>query len=197
MSRRALLPFAVLAAAALGAVLLLLSRPEVAHVTPERAPTVVRVIEPVPRDLAMLVRSQGTVAPRTESELVPEVSGPVVWTAPSLVSGGFFEAGEPLLRIDPRDYEAAVARARASLARAEGELDHARQNLARRRELSDKGIASPSQLEDAERTARVAEATREEARVTVEQAQRELARTEVQAPYTGRVREERVDSTLR
>lgn len=193
LSRKVVLPIVALAVAALGAVLLIVTRPEVAHVTPERTPTTVRVATPEPHDLRMRVRSQGTVAPRTESELIPEVSGPVVWISPALVSGGFFESGDALLRIDARDYQAAAARATASLARAEGELEHARQNLARRRELSEKGISSASQLEDAERTERVAAATREEARVALGQAQRDLERTEVRAPYAGRVRAKHVD----
>ena len=38
------------------------------------------------------------------SDLVPEVSGPITWISPALVSGGRFVDGEPLLRIDRRDY---------------------------------------------------------------------------------------------
>ena len=34
-----------------------------------------------------------------------EVSGRVVWTSPALVSGGYFDADEALLRIDPVDYQ--------------------------------------------------------------------------------------------
>jgi RND family efflux transporter MFP subunit len=105
----------------------------------------------------------------------------------------FFEAEEPLLRIDPGDYEMARARARASLARAQGEWEHARENLARRENLAERNIASSSQLDDARRTSRVAEASLEEARVALRQADRDLARTEIRAPYAGRAREKNVD----
>ena len=51
------------------------------------------------------VTAQGTVEPRTESDLIPQVAGEVVWISPDLASGGFFDAGDPLVRIDPADYE--------------------------------------------------------------------------------------------
>ena len=41
--------------------------------------------------------THGTVLPRTESELVPEVSGRVIAISPNMVSGGFFRKGDLLL----------------------------------------------------------------------------------------------------
>ena len=191
--RKIVIPFTVLAAASLGAVVLIVSAPRVESVSPEKALRVVRVAELQPQDVRLHVRSQGTVAPRTESDLIPEVSGPVVWVSPALVSGGFFSKDEPLLRIDPRDYEAAVARARADVARAEGEWQHARSQLKRHQGLSRQGANSPSQLSDARRASQVASAILDAARVTLEQAERDVTRTEIRAPYAGRIREENVD----
>ncbi len=186
-------PLTVIGTALAASAVLLATAPAVISVTPERVLPTVRVIEVQPRSVRLEVRSQGTVAPRTESELVPEVSGPVVWVSSALVSGGFFEQGAPLLRIDPRDYEAAVQRARAAVARALGESEHADAELSRRERLSKRDIASASQLSDAKRAARVSRANLTDARVALEQAERDLARTEVRAPFSGRVREERVD----
>ncbi len=187
------LPVAVVAGFALVSAVLIATASDVETAPPAPVMTAVRVVIANPESVRLVVRSQGTVAPRTESALIPEVSGPVVWTSPALVSGGFFEAGEPLLRIDRRDYETGRARALASLARAEGELEHARANLARLDGLAARDIASPSQLDDARRSARVGEAVLDEAKAQLRQAERDLARTEVRAPYKGRVREERVD----
>lgn len=186
-------PLGVLAVAVLGAAALIATSP-----TPDILPTpelltAVRVIDARPETVALRVRSQGTVAPRTESALIPEVSGQVVWISQALVSGGFFEGGDPLLRIAPLDYEAGVASARASLARAQGEFEHAAQNRERYERLSKRDISSTSQLDDARRSHRVAEAVLEEARVALAQAERDLERTEIRAPFAGRVREERVD----
>jgi RND family efflux transporter MFP subunit len=187
------LPFAVVGGFALVALVVIATASEVETTVAPPAMTAVRVLHARPETTRLVVRSQGTVAPRTESELIPEVSGPVVWTSPSLVSGGFFASGDALLRIDRRDYQTALDRARASLARTEGELEYAAANLARLDGLAARDIASSSQHDDARRASRVAEASRDEARAQLDQAERDLARTEVKAPYTGRVREERVD----
>jgi RND family efflux transporter MFP subunit len=191
--RKLLLPLAVLAMAGFGAFVLLATAPEVESVAPESALPIVRTMEARPADVRMRVRSQGTVAPRTESDLVPEVSGPVVWMSPSLVSGGFFAKDEPLLRLDPRDYEAALARARADVARASGEAEHAAAELRRQQGLARSKANSPSQLSNARRGERVAKAALEAARVSLEQAERDVARTEIVAPFDGRVREKHVD----
>ena len=194
MTRRQVwIPIAILGGAAFGAFLLIVTAPEVESVAPEQVVPMVRAIDTRPGDVVMQVRSQGTVAPRTESALVPEVSGPVVWVSPALVSGGFFREGEPLLRIDARDYEAALARARADVARAEGEAEHAVAELRRQEGLANRSANSASQLSNARRARRVADAALEAARVSAEQAERDVRRTEIVAPFEGRVRDEQVD----
>ncbi len=187
------LPIAVFGGFVLASLVLIATASEAPQVTPPQLTQAVRVIYAAPGPAQLVVRSQGTVAPRTESALIPEVAGPVVWKHESLVSGGFFTSGEPLLRIDDSDYKTALAKARAALARAEGEWEHARAQLKRLQSLAGRDIASPSQLDDARRMARVAEAVLGESRAGLEQAQRNLTRTELRAPYTGRVREENVD----
>ena len=66
-------------------------------------------------------------------------------------AGGFFAKDEPLLRLDPRDYEAALARARADVARASGEAEHAAAELRRQQGLARSKANSPSQLSNARR----------------------------------------------
>lgn len=191
--RKLLLPFVVLAAALLGGAALLATAPDVPTGRPPETLRAVRVIDVQPGPLPLFVRSQGTVAPRTESELIPEVSGRAVWTSPSLVSGGFFAEGEPLLRVERADYETALARAKANLARSQGEWEHAKAQLDRREELARQGVASSSQLDDARRQSRVARAALDESEAALRQARRDLSRTEIAAPFAGRVRDERVD----
>ena len=64
------------------------------------------------------VESQGSVAPRTETTLIAEASGQIIEVSNAFVSGGFFSKGDVLIRIDPRNYSAAVKRAKATVARA-------------------------------------------------------------------------------
>jgi len=188
-----LLPLAVLALGVVVVALILSTEEEVQSQQPDVPVPLVRVLPVEVGPVTLQVRTHGTVAPRTESALVPEVSGTVTWTSPELVSGGFFEEGEPLLRVDRSDYEVAVARARATLARTRSEAERAERELARQRTLAERDVASPARLDDAETAARVAEAAVAEARAALRQTERDLARTEIRAPFPGRVRSEQVD----
>lgn len=188
-----ILPLVALGVGILGVVLLVVTTPELVEKPPEVITPVVTVIEAVPRSYELRVRTNGTVSARTESDLVPQVSGLVVWRSPQLVSGGFFEEGDVLLEIEKVDYEVGLERARATLARAESEQARARKELDRLRDLATRGVASASQLDDAERAAAVAVAGVREARAAVAQAERDLERTTLRAPYTGRARRASVD----
>ena len=68
--RKILLPFLVLALAGLGSFLLIVTAPEVESVSPEQVVPIVRAIDARPGDIRMRVRSQGTVAPRTDDDAI-------------------------------------------------------------------------------------------------------------------------------
>jgi RND family efflux transporter MFP subunit len=192
-NRKVVLPLSVVGVAIVGAVVLMMTNAPIAGRPAERMVRVVRVVPVTLRTVELQVRSQGTVEPRTESELIPEVSGRVVWTSPSLVSGGYFDAGEPLARIERIDYESGVEQAKAALARARGEDEHARETLGRQQEMLKRNVVSKAALDDAERTARVSAASVREAQVLLQKAERDLERTEISAPFSGRVRDEKID----
>ena len=187
--------FSVLALAVgiVGAVGMIAARPQVETKRPDAQLPLVRILPARIEDVRLTVRTQGTVAPRTESDLVPEVSGRVEWVSPSLVAGGFFEDGEALLKIDSRDYDMALRTAEAAVARHASELRLAIANRKRSRELAGREIVSAASLDESENAARVAEAALHEARTAVEKAQMDLGRTEIRAPFLGRVREKKVD----
>lgn len=193
MKRGTLVAAASLAVSAAITATLLLTRQQLDPTEPEPVAPAVRVMHVNPGNERMVVHSQGTVSPRTESDLVPEVSGNVVWVSPNLVAGGYFEAGEPLLRIDRRDYRYALERARAAVDRATAEDEFARFELERLREMQARNLISPSDVETGMRAARVAQAALADARTTLNQAELDLSRTELRAPFTGLVRSEQVD----
>ena len=188
-----IVPLGLLGAGALAVGLLFALRPTPEVAAPEALAPIVRAMRLAPEPVSFTVEAQGTVVPRTESDLVPQVSGEVVWVSPAFVSGGFFEAGQPLVRIDRADALAAVERARASLARAESEAARAAKERDRQRTLAREDIASQARIDDAENGYRVAAAVLREARVALQNARRDLDRTELRAPYAGRVRSEQVD----
>ncbi|MGD8832282.1 MAG: efflux RND transporter periplasmic adaptor subunit [Pseudomonadales bacterium] len=193
MMRKLVIPAAILVASVFGAVTLLATSPELEPTAVEPVPTAVRVQEVTPEPIQLTVHSQGTVVPNTESELIPEVSGRVVWISPSLVNGGYFKAGESLLRLEDNDYRSTLERAQSSLTRAEAEYEHARFEYQRLKSLEDRQLASRSQIENQLRAYRVAEASLRDARAAFDQASRDVARTDIKAPFEGLVRQESVD----
>jgi len=97
------------------------------------------------------------------------------------------------VRIDTADYEVELESARATLARAESEHARARKERDRQRQLAERSVTSESRIDDAINALHVAEAGEREARARLARAQRDLDRTEIGAPYDGRVRHEGVD----
>lgn len=193
MKRVLILPAIVVLLAIFGAAGLLATAPELEPEAPAPVAPAVRVTTVEPAPVQLMVHSQGTVEPRTESALIPEVAGRVEWISPSMVSGGTFARDEPLIRIEAADYRAGLAQAQALLAQAEAEEANARFEYSRRVGLAERDLVSRSDIEAAERRLKVAEAALNSAARGVERAERDLARTRITAPYAGIVRSESVD----
>jgi RND family efflux transporter MFP subunit len=191
--RQALLVLAILGVAVLLAALLVATRPVLQPQNQARPLPTVRVLSAEQRDQVLTVRSQGAVQPRTEADLVPQVSGRVVWLSPAMQAGGHFAEGEELLRIDDSDYRAGVGSAEAAVMRAAAEAEFARFESERLGTLQSRDLASRSQAENALRARRVAESGLKEAEVALQRARLDLERTVIRAPFTGRVRSERLD----
>ena len=194
LALRILLPLIVIAVGAYSAFTMIQNRPAPVTQQVEIPPPSVRVISVQPENIRLKVRAEGTVAPRTETELVPEVSGRVMMVSESLAAGGFFEEGEVLLEIDQREYELAVVRARAAIAQAELRLATEEEEAAvARKEWESLGQGEPRPL--VVRAPQIAEAKAmlASAEAAYEKAEYDLERTVVKAPFAGRVREKRVD----
>lgn len=193
MNKKIIYPLAVLIAGTAIALLVATSEPEMPTQAREPVLRTVRALQVSVGDEHLVITSQGPVEPSSQSELIPEVYGRVEWISPSLVGGGVFSEGDVLLRIDAADYETALQRAAAANERAEVEAEFNRDELRRLQKLHAQKLASESQLDSAARASRVAEATLMESRAALEQARRDLARTELKAPFDGMVRNEKVD----
>ena len=150
--------------------------------------------EAASESIRLTVETEGVVAPRTESQLVPEVSGRVLWVSPSLVAGGFFDEGQVLMKIDTREYELAVVRARSAVAQAKTRVATEEQEAeVARKEWESLGEGKPSPLVLREPQLAEARAAQASAEAALEQAEFDLERTVVKAPFDGRVREKNVD----
>ena len=148
--------------------------------------------------VAVPIRGEGTVRPLREISLIPEVSGRVVLVSPNLVGGGDFNRNEILLKIDPVDYQLAVTLAAARVKDSESALELAREEasaaqeewrLLNKDQPSSKAppplVAKLPQLEAARAKLAADRADLQKARLNLE-------RTEIRAPFAGRVIEENV-----
>ena len=193
-SLKFLLPLVVVGVATLAAVVLVRSKPEVATQVPQVAPPGVRAHLVQVDTVQVPVLSQGTVRPRTETQIVPQIAGRVTWVAPSFAPGGFFEEGDVLLRIDPFDYQQAMITARSQLAQARLRLaqEEAESEIALR-EWQSLGRGDPRALTLREPQLEDAKASVAAAQAGLVRAERDLERADVKAPYVGRVRSKNVD----
>jgi len=188
------LPLLIVLAAVAVSAAIVLSKPEPEKRVPEVQLPVVRVHVVELQDMQMTIHSQGTVVPRTESALIPEIAGRIVEVSAHFEPGGFFETGDVLLRIDPYDYHRALVEAQARVTQAELRLaQEAAETEVARREWQELGQGAASPLTLREPQLADARAAVDAAQAAVERARRDLARTEIRAPFAGRVRTKQAD----
>ncbi len=144
---------------------------------------------------AIQLQSYGSVQPRTQTTLTAQVSGQIVYVNPNVRDGGFFNKGDVLVSIDPRDYAANVRIAEAGLMDAHQALADvtARSEQAREdwKNLGNKGeppalVLRVPQLEAARAGVISAEASLQKAKLALE-------RTNIVAPFAGRVLRKNAD----
>jgi RND family efflux transporter MFP subunit len=149
------------------------------------------------RDHPVQVIGTGTVQARREVNITPQVSGRITAMAPNFVAGGFFSKGERLFSIEDVDYKLAVDRARAALAQAELDLAREESNARIARlewdALGGKNGEAPHPLVVYEPQMKKARAAVSSARASLKQAQLDLKRTRMTAPFNCRMRSEEID----
>lgn len=147
------------------------------------------------KDFQVAIASYGVVKPRTQSVLVSQVSGQVSYISDNFRDGGFFEKGELLVKIDDRDYQAEVDIARAALLNAEQTLleeqARSKQALTDWQRLGDGSKPSDLVLRKPQLAAQQANVL--SAKAKLDKAQLAFERTNVIAPYSGRVLTKKVD----
>ncbi len=193
---RIILPLLVLAASGAGAAWFFLNTKEAETRTPPPQTLRVDAIRLAPDTYPVVLHSRGTVRPRTESTLIPEVSGRIVSVSPTFREGEFFEQGDILLEIERLDYQTAVTIAKASVAQAavvlEEEEARAEQALENWKQLGGNS-APPGDLVLRKPQVAEAEALLASAQAGLEKALRDLDRTQIRAPYAGRILDQNVD----
>ncbi len=188
------LPVVVIAGGVGGVMVMKALKPEPEKKAEELKPAPVLVASPRRETVYLAVNTQGEVRPRTEIDVVPQISGKILRVSDSFIEGGFFKKGDVLIRIEPDDYKLRVIQAEATVAQAEQVLtrEKAESEIAKKdwAELGE-GEASPLTL----RLPQMAEAQAklDSANASLADANLQLSRTVIRAPFTGRVRSKGAD----
>ncbi len=141
-------------------------------------------------EVTIIVNTQGEVRPKTEVDLVPQVSGRVIMISEHFAEGAEFGPDTTLLKIDDSNYRLAVVQAEARVAAAKTAVQEqlATAKIKESQWATKGGSAEPTpfalnvpQVAQAKAQLRSAEAELEEARLN-------LSRTEIKVPFQGRVR---------
>lgn len=157
----------------------------------ERPPLVVETLPVVREDILEPVVGTGTIAADKTTDIGPRVDGIVEEIFVRV--GDRVDAGAPLFRTRPIDYEIRVREAAQALELARAESEKARRHLGRVESLHQQAVASDEQLDEVRTAAKIAKSRLEVARTALERAKQDLADTTVRAPYAGVVTQRYVD----
>ena len=148
---------------------------------------------------AMVIHGEGTVRPLDQIDLAPQVSGKVVFLSPSMINGGAFKKGETLLRIEPEDYRLAVTLQESKIKSAQSLLRMAEEETAAAKEewqqlYVDDGATGkePPALVLKQPQLAAAKAKLAADKADLRKALLALERTDIKAPFNGRVEMEDV-----
>jgi multidrug efflux pump subunit AcrA (membrane-fusion protein) len=193
------LSIGVLVAAAGVAFILVATKEEPPRAEKPLEGTLVEVIQIGTSTHDVDLHAKGTVVPAKEIVLQAELGGRVIWQSPELVAGGRFKTGQPMVRIDPRDYQLAVESYRSRVNRAKLDLSiEARRGEVAKREWNAFGEmdVSDEQRALAQREPQL-EANRlalKAAQSALKKAQLDLTRATLRAPFNAMVVSESVDT---
>lgn len=178
---------------------LLKTGPQTIPVENTKSIRIVQTISLVPQTRSVVVSASGSVVPSRKVIIKPQVTGQVIWQNESVTLGGYVNEGDDLVRIDPKDYELALAQEKSNLEQAsfEREVESGRQVIAEREwnllqsDLDMKEVNKSLVLRKPH--LRRAEALVEKAANDINIAQLQLSRTVISAPFNAMVVRESVE----
>lgn len=152
----------------------------------------VEVVEVKRGDYLPIIEATGTVQPVEDVMLSPLVSGQIIRRSPAFTPGGFVKKGTVLLQIDPSDYRNTLELRRSELLQTQTDLDveMGRQEVA----IQDLALIGGDSLSNNERELvlrkpqlNAVRATIRAAQASVNQAELNLARTTIRAPFDAHI----------
>jgi HlyD family secretion protein len=183
MKRTGIIVFAVAAIVAVAAFILRNGDEEVAPVY--------RLVPVATRDIVVSASAAGVVEPITTVEVKSKASGEIFEIRAE--TGDHVNAGDLLVRVDPRVPQATLRQARADLTLARAQLENAQANLRRSEELHQTQSITDQEYEDSKLAVASAQAQLVRAERSLSDAQISAEDTEVKAPISGVVIQKNVE----
>jgi len=146
-------------------------------------PVPVVVAQASKRDVPVFLDGLGNAVPLVTVTVRPQVDGPLLSVL--FQEGQQVKKGDLLARIDPRPFAIQLHQAQAALARDQAQAKNAKVNFARYTALHEQGLATQEQLDDQRATADQLAGTIKSDEAQIENAQLQLAYTEVRSPVDG------------
>lgn len=152
------------------------------------------VDEVVSEAVIVSVKTQGEVRPKTEIELIPQVSGRIVALSDSFSEGAEVLPETMLVKIEDTEYRLAVVHAEARVAEAQTELERelATAEIKEEEWRDERKKETPTEFALNLTQVAQAEAMLLSAQANLQKARLDLARTEIRVPFHGRVRDRSV-----
>ncbi|MFO7875913.1 MAG: efflux RND transporter periplasmic adaptor subunit [Desulfovermiculus sp.] len=175
------------------------NQPTVSRQKPQIKSTLVETEPAQPTEAAVTINAMGTVVPSREITLRTQVSGEIIQVAEHFTPGGQMPQGKTAVRIEPKDYEIKVHKAKSSLARARADLrlEQGKQDVARQ-ELDMFAQGSELALEETDLALRRPQLEQVQAEVSssradLDQAELDLSRTRINVPFNALITERKVN----
>ncbi|MEK7270433.1 MAG: efflux RND transporter periplasmic adaptor subunit [Planctomycetota bacterium] len=148
-------------------------------------PVPVTIAQVVQKRMTVDVASFGTVEANATVTLRPQITGPIVEA--HFREGQDVKKGDLLFTIDPKPSELSLQRAEASLTGAKSQLANALRDVARLKELVEKGAVSQGDFDNARTNADALSATVQSSAAAVESAKLDLGYCRIRSPLDGRI----------
>lgn len=137
------------------------------------------------RRMPLVLTTIGTMQSPNSVALTTDVAGLVSEVA--VADGAFVHKGDVLVKLDPRQAAANVARDEATVTRDQASLDSANLNLGRARALLAKAVATQQSVDDDVTAQRMAAASLDVDQATLKADRVTLANKTIVAPFDGRI----------
>lgn len=147
-------------------------------------PLIVRVARAEVKPMPVLIEAVGSVEPEQSVQVRAQVNG--VLQSVFFKEGDKVKAGQLLMQIDPRTYQAQYNQALAALARDKAQLENARAQQERLEPLLKREFITRQEYEVAVTSTKSLQATMQADQAAAEQARIQLEYTRIHAPITGR-----------